>query len=177
MNKNSINNINISSLVDSLKNEDKKYAALSKRFQIMYWILAPVYLVLAIMNLIEDFQPEYVVTSLCMFSSILIFALIFRFYHKEYNSVDYSLPTLEMLKKAADRYKPFRLKGKWVLLAVILMDISLSFNSSLGFELIRTQISFLGAVLFAIFIGFLVWRKKYKPLRDNVIGLIKEMNS
>ena len=42
-------------------------------------------------------------------------SFIFNKYHKEYNNVDYALPTLLMLKKAAYRYYPFRNETKWAI--------------------------------------------------------------
>ena len=114
-------------------------------------------------------------SGLCYVASFFIFAIFFGKFHKEYKYVDYSLPTLKMLKNAAYRYKPFQLKKIWILFAVLFMDGGLSMNTSLDFSVLNIQIYFLGSMLVAALIGLLLWYFKYKPLRDNALRLIAEI--
>ena len=169
-------NQNLIEIINRLKNEDDRYAALSKRIQIVYWILIPIFIILIIHQIVIKNPVVDTIGSIFFLFAILIFALFFKHYYKEYKYVDYSQPTLVMLKKAASRYKPFTLKTLWILLAVILIDAGLSLNTSLGFEFISVQVYFLGAIVLATIIGLLFWRVRYKPLRDTALYLIREIN-
>ena len=80
-----------------------------------------------------------------------------------------------MLKKAADRYKPFKLKTLWAFVAVLVMDVGLVLDIFNDIPLLISQSVFFGVMIIAVGIGLLVWRIKYKPLRDNVLLLIKEI--
>lgn len=179
MTQNKIDNkyINLGQLTSNLKKEDKKYATLSRRFQIVYWVLIPIYLVSMVGHLIEKSPVKDVLSSLCFLFAMLTFALFFRHYYKEYNNVDYSEPTLMMLKKAAYRYKPFQLKTLWVLLAILLIDAGLILNSSLKFDVLRIQIYFFGSITIAMSIGIILWYVRYKPIRDKALHLIKDLNN
>jgi len=168
-------NINLDQLVGKLQKADNRYAKLSKGLQILYWVMIPLYSTLAIIDYTESNNIYDLMSGLCYVASFFIFAIFFGKYQKEYKYADYSLPTLKMLKNAAYRYKPFQLKKIWILFAVLFMDIGLSMNTSLGFAVLNIQIYFLGSMLVAALIGLLIWYVKYKPLRDNALRLVAEI--
>ena len=176
LNNEIMENWNLAEIVNRLKTEDERYAALSKRVQRIYWILIPIFLLSFIKYFVDKKPIAYIISSLCFLFAMLIFALFFMHYYKKYKYVDYSLPTLVMLKEAAYRYKPFQLRSLWIVLAVLLMDAGLSLNTSLAFEFIPVQVCFLGAFVLAMIIGFLIWRVRYKRLRDAALYLIHEIN-
>ena len=162
-------------LIGKLKDKDKSYSNLSKRMQIMYWILIPIYFILIIVHIIDGSGIKDIIGSFFFLLAMLNFAILFKYYHKEYNTVDYSLPTLIMLKKAVARYQPFQLKTIWALLGIVFIDIGLVLNSSLDFQVLWIQLIFLGTVLFSMGIGLIIWWINYKPLRDAALQLIKEL--
>lgn len=168
---------NLLEVTNRLKNEDQKYARLSKRMQIMYWVLIPVYILITLVHWIEESPIVDILGSLSFLLAMLTFALVFKSYHKEFNTIDYSLPTLQLFKKAAKRYQPFQTKSLWVLLAVLFTDAGLSLNSSLGFQLIKIQIYFVGAIILAIGIGMVIWYIRYKPIRDEALHMVHEMEN
>ena len=168
-------NINLDQLVGKLQKEDARYARLSKGLQVIYWVMIPLYSTLAILDYIESNNVYDLMSGLCYVVTLAIFAIFFGKFHKEYKYVDYALPTLKMLKKAASRYKPFQLKKIWLIPAIIIMDAGLCFNTSLNFSVLDIQIYFLGSMLVATLIGLLIWYFKYKPLRDNALRLIAEI--
>lgn len=166
---------NLAEIITRLKNEDDRYAALSKRMQIVYWILILIFMTLIILQIVQKDPVVDIIGSTCFLFAMLLFALFFQHLYKEYKYVDYSQPTLIMLKKAAYRYKPFQLKALWTLLAMLLMDAGLSLNTSLSFKFIYIQACFLGVIVLATVIGLLFWRVRYKPLRDTALELIREI--
>lgn len=174
-NKDINTNNSLEELVDKLKNKDKYYARLSKGLQIVYFILLPIYLLLLIAYIIEGSTWNDIVGMVCFAVSMLIFALFFRMYYEEYNNVDYAKPTLIMLKEAAYRYQPFQLRALWILLALLLMDAGLSL-STFDLEYFGyVQILFLGNLVLAGSIGYIVWWFRYRPLRMDTLRLIKEI--
>ncbi|RZT96867.1 hypothetical protein EV201_1518 [Ancylomarina subtilis] len=168
-------NVNLDQLVGKLQKEDAKYARLSRGLQIVYWIFIPLYTFLAINHYRESGEINDLIGGLCYVISFFIFAIFFGIYHKEYKYADYSLPTLKMLKNAAYRYQPVQVKSIWPFIAVLFMDAGLCLNKSIGFSFIKVQIYFLGAMFIAVMIGLTIWYFKYKPLRDNALSLIAEI--
>lgn len=162
-------------LTIKLKNEDSNYAKISKSFQIMYWVFIPVYLLLSIFELKETGDINYIFSGICYAVSFLVFALVFRNYYREYITVNYSLPTLEMLKKAALRYKLFRLKTLWIVAALLFLDAGLCFNTNSYFNVLKIQALYMGSLLLGVIAGLIVWRIKYKPLRDNLLSMVSEI--
>ncbi len=168
-------NINLDQLVGKLQKEDLRYSNLCKGLKLVYWILIPIYTVLAVVIYFETKEITDLVAGLLFVSSFLIFALIMGYFQKEYNSVDYSLPTLSMLKMAANRYKPFRPKSLWAFIAFFIMDAGFCLSSEYGEDMINKQGYVLALFLASITAGLILWYFKYKPLRDNALRLVTEI--
>jgi len=159
-----------------LKKEDTTYAGISWGLQIIYWVLIPLNALIAVWEYIDSRNVNDIFSGLCIILAFIMFALLIRKYYKEYNSVDYSLPTVQMLKKAAYRYHPFRKSVIWALLAVLLLDAGLTPKRlDNGFSVVSTQIMFGGAIIFGLLIGLIIWYIKYKPIRDEDQQQIKDI--
>ena len=168
-------NVSREALVGRLMKEDQRYSRLSKGIQIVYFILLPLYLILTIIHIIESSSWYEITGSICFTLSMLIFALFFRRYYKEYKYVDYSQPTLIMLKEAAFRYQPFQWRLFWILFALLLMDAGLSLATVQMEHVKLVQIMFLGSIGVSVIIGYALWWVKYRPLRVDALKLIKEI--
>lgn len=163
-------------LISKLKKEDINYASIVKAIQIMYWIFIPLFMIITILEYTETKSINEVISGSCFILSFLIIALFFRKYYKEYKFVDYSLPTIKMLKKAANSYQPFRKNSVWFLPGLLLMDIGLTFDwVGEGTSLIKVQVFFWGLMVIAVIIGLIVWFVKYRPIRDEALQMIKEI--
>lgn len=170
-------NSNLQQLTQRLKNEDSRYAQLSKSFQIVYFVLTSIFSLLIIIHIIKKEPLSELAGALCFLVAMLSFAFFFRKYYREYNNVDYAQPTLIMLKEAAYRYQPFQRRTIWLLIPILLIDAGLALNSSLGFDLLLLQIVWFGVLVIAVCIGLAIWHVRYKPLRDNALQLIKEIEN
>lgn len=177
MTTNKTNNANLLNLTEKLKREDTRYAQISKRFQIVYWVLVVVYITIIIIDAVKQASVIELAGSTCFLLAMLIFAVFFRHYSKEYNKVDYALPTLLMLKQAAYRYRPFDRKQLWVLMAILLSDAGLTLGKEYYVDVIWVHIGFLGAVLVGVLIGLAFWYTRYKPLRDGALQLISDIET
>ncbi len=167
--------LSLDQLVSKLKNQDVTYSRLSKRFYIFYLIFIPVLIALAIIEFSDTKDMNIVFWASSMSIAFGIFALLFKSYFKEYGHVDYAKSTMEMLEGAVYRYQPFQTKTIWVLLALIFVDLGLVFRISDRSNFLQTQLIFISILVVAIIAGLAVWYIKYKPIRDNAMRLIKEL--
>lgn len=167
---------NLSKLTGKLKKEDRRYAAIVMVIQIFYWIFIPLFIIKTVEQYSDSHNINDLISGVALVLGFLIIALTFRKYYKDYQYVDYSLPTLEMLKKAAYRYQPFQKRGLWIVPGLLLMNVGLTFDwIKEGKSVLDSQVFFLGAILSGVLLGLVLWYLKYKPLRDNIRKLIKEI--
>ena len=162
-------------LVGKLKTEDANYATISRVIQVVYWILIPLYMIMTIRHYADSGDSRQLLAGACMILAFLIFALFFGKYYREYKNVNYALPTIFMLKEAAYRYKPFQGKIIWVAVALGLMDAGLFINQQNAGVAAGGQIVFVGAVMLGLAAGLIIWYIRYKPLRDEALRLIAEI--
>jgi hypothetical protein len=167
---------NLDGLINNLMKEDEQYAGLSKRLQTVYWIMSLIFIFVIVIQIFGKCSVVDILGNICFLFAMLIFGLLFKHYYREYKYVDYSQPTLVMLKKAAYRYKPFQLKTLWAVLAILLVDAGLSLNTTLGFNFFWLQVFYLGIVILSAMIGLLIWCGRYKPIRDSALSLIREID-
>lgn len=173
---------NLEKLVQGLKNEDASNLKLTTGFAWVMWLLAPVYLLLAIIEMIRE-APSLDNLGFIFFSlGFFAFGLLFRSLKNDYQAVDYGIPTVEMLHKAAQRYKFWQLKTFLTIIPMLLVCLATSFslqdripNPDLMTRIILVFIGYFLFLCVGIFIGYLVWRKKQKPLRDHALVLLKEI--
>lgn len=166
---------NLSKMVDDLKNADTKYANIVKGVQVIYWIIIPIYMILIGVHIFNKAPIPEILGTCCMLVGMVIFAFLMRHYYKTYSKVDYSLPTLLMLKQAAYRYKPFQRQAIWALLAIIMIDLGLSFMNYAEFNFWNTQMWFLPLIGLSVIGGLIWWYVRYRPLRNGALALIKEI--
>ncbi|MBR8537610.1 hypothetical protein KDU71_18720 [Carboxylicivirga sediminis] len=167
----------ISGLIKQLKAKDTNYSAISKRMQLIYWTLCPLYLFIIIMQIVEHSPSKEIISSFCFLFAMVTFALLFRKYQKEYAEVDYSQPTLLMLKKAVNRYEPFSSRTIGIIPGILLVDIGLTIKVSDQTDALLTQLVFIGAVGIGLVAGMIWWYIQYKPLRDHAQQLIDDIES
>lgn len=170
-------NLNITNLISSLKEKDSNYSRLSKNLKYVYYALVPVYIILTIVELSVEYNIYILVKGVCFTLAMSIFAIVFTIFQKKYGNVDYSEPTLTMLKKAASRYKIFKKETWWALVSVLLIDVGMTFEPHLEESFWEFQFIYLGVFLIAYGIGVAIWYKKYKPLRADALNLIKEIEA
>ncbi len=169
-------------LVRGLKKEDTRHLGLTKMFEWIMWLFAPFYFLIFVLGMIID-HPEIDKVGFLFFSlGFLAFALFFNSLHKEYKSVYYGVSTMEMLRKAADRYALWQTKTYLTIIPVLLIALGFSFVAQKFFpfanQAVRILVGF-GSILLVTFcsglVGYFIWRKRQKPLRDKALALLREM--
>ena len=171
----------IDSLVVNLKKEDLRNLNLMKSFKWIYLVMIIAYALLMVVNPDPDLKLHTRISGICYVVAFGIFMLIFRKYHKEYSEIDYTVPVLEMLSKAAKRYK-FRWKSILICLpSIILIDIGVVLsdffiNPEIDWSsIVIFQLIYFGLMTTSGFVGYIIWRTRQKPLYDGAMQLLKEL--
>lgn len=176
------NSVDMDSLINRVKAEDAKNLRITKSFQWIYIVLIVIYTALLI------FDPTITnldrIIGAFYIASFIAFILIFRKGYKEFKSIDYSLPVIEMLRETANRYRLRIGKLLSLIIPILLMDVGVTLRfyddllpmSPLNRVLI-VQAIYIPVFTISALIGVLVWRKKQKPLRDRAIELIEEIEN
>jgi len=180
--QNNKTNFDLDQLVKGLQKEDSRNLKMTSNFVILMWVLAPFYLFLAIVGVILD-NPSIDQIGFIFFSfGFLAFGFLFKSLKHDYKSVDYGISTIEMLRNAAKRYKLWQLKTYLTIIPVALISVAASLTIQKGIPhpdlTMRLLIVFTGYTLLmtiAFFVGYLIWRKRQKPLRDKALQLLAEI--
>ncbi len=174
--------INLNELVGKLKKEDNRNLRITKGFQIMMWIFAPLYLALFLLDPHHNAQPAQRWAGVAYATAFTVFALYFRKYYKIYSKVDYSLPTAEMLQQVVNRYQLWRWDLLIIIVPVVLVNVGqiLSGYGEDGMyentsEILTGMLIYYGMIAVSFCVGVFMWSKRQKPLRDNAILLLKEL--
>ncbi|HZH72435.1 MAG TPA: hypothetical protein VFD91_08090, partial [Mariniphaga sp.] len=68
-------------------------------------------------------------------------------------------------------------KMLWIVLAIFLMNTGMNYNSLGTDESLLAQVVFLGAILIGFMGGLLLSYIKYRPLRNDILRLIDEIEN
>ena len=172
-------------VVDQLKSLDTKNRRLMFWMFITYLVIALVYIGLMIFDPGPDLISENRIIYLSYILMFIVSALFFRYQYRKTYRVDYTAPVLKMLESARDRHR-FMKPGKiwFVLFLVIFCDIIVTWvmlDSSwfvgwtLLLKIVVIQFSYFAIIALSLFVGFLIWRKKSRPLVRNLNRIIEEL--
>jgi hypothetical protein len=176
------NTVNMDTLLAGLKKEDGKNLRLMRNYKWFLWIMVVVYSLLLVINPDPDVELHSRFTGLCYVTAFSLFALVFNKLYKEFRAVDYSVTSFEMLSAAAKRYRfqPERLL--YLLPSLLLIDAGFTisiFNRWQSFaplnRILVVQAIYFSVIIIALFAGYLIWRFKKKPHRDNALRMLKEL--
>ncbi|BDX38174.1 hypothetical protein CYCD_15290 [Tenuifilaceae bacterium CYCD] len=176
-------NNDMDSLIANLRKEDSRNLKLMRNFKWIYLVMIVLYALLMVVNPDPDLELHHRLTGVCYVVAFGLFVLIFRKYHKEYSEVDYSLPVVEMLTKAAKRYK-FRWKSILICMpSIILIDIGVVLSDFFAIpeidwsSIINFQLIYFGLMIISGFAGYIIWRVRQKPLYEGAMQLLKELQN
>ncbi len=167
-------------LIHKLQHEDKKLFRMYWGVSIVYLILTPVYALIYLLD--PELIPIQRLGGMLVVAGFVTFVLLFRLRIKEFRAIDYSLPTILMLKKTIRRYSLWKTELWWALLGIAFMDCGLALSRFKSAELganidpiLHAQYTILPAVTIGFLIGYVWWYLKHKPIRDNAQRLLDEL--
>jgi hypothetical protein len=181
-NNNNKTTVTLEALIQNLQGEDRRNLALSRIMMSVMIGVAIFYVIILVIKSIVGGPIIETIGGLLVMLAFIIFAWIFRSYTHEYKAIDYGLPTTQMLSKAARRYKLFQGRSFLLFFPLAIEDLGLMMLMHDVFSgpqaLIRIVIAqsfFVGVLCIAFYVGYLIWRKRQKPLRDHALRLLEEL--
>lgn len=182
-NNSDTNNFNdMNALLTSFKKEDTRNARKMKSFKWLFLIMIIFYTALIVVNPDPDLAMSDRISGLCYVSAFAIFAVLFKKYHSVFLKVDYSVSSFEMLNQAVRRYDLIFSRFLFILPSLLLIDAGLIFSEFSGWtggallhRILFVQAFYIPVMLIAAFAGYLIWRRKQKPLRDAALKMLEEL--
>lgn len=164
-------------LVSRLKAKDAMHAFVYRVIQIIFIVFIPLFMLFTLVPYFITGNITPIISMPFYIFAFVIFAYGLTRSYKTFKNVDYSLPTLQMLKQAANRYKPVNTEFLWFILALGVISIGLSIEKYGKIIAIQTLILPAGLIVLGLITGLITWYFKFKPIRDDVIRLIKEIEN
>jgi hypothetical protein len=172
----------MNALLASFKKEDARNTREMKFFKWLFLIMIIIYTALMIVNPDPSLAINVRISGFCYVSAFAIFAVLFKKYHSDFRTIDYSVSLSEMLNQAAKRYDFNFSKFLFVLPSILLIDAGITISELSGWtaavllnRILIVQVFYLPIMLISAFTGYLIWRRKQKPLRDTALQLLEEM--
>ena len=177
------NNFNdMNALLTSFKKEDTRNARKMKSFKWLFLIMIIFYTALIVVNPDPSLAMSDRISGLCYVSAFVIFALLFKKYHSDFLRIDYSVSSSEMLEQAAKRYDLTFSRYLFILPSILLIDAGLVISEisrwtavELLDRILYVQAFYIPLMVISAFTGYLIWRRKQKPLRDAALKLLEEL--
>jgi hypothetical protein len=182
-NSSDANNFNdMNTLMTRFKEEDSRNTRKMKFFKWLFLVMIIIYTALFVVNPDPSLAMRYRISGLCFVSAFALFAVFFKKYHSDFRKVDYSVSSFEMLNQAAKRYDLTFSRYLFMLPSILLIDAALVVSEisewttvELLNRILYVQAFYIPIMLISAFTGYLIWRKKQKPLRDTALRLLEEL--
>jgi len=182
-NSSDANNFNdMNALMTRFKEEDNRNTRKMKFFKWLFLVMIIIYTALFVVNPDPSLAMRYRISGLCFVSAFALFAVFFKKYHSEFRKVDYSVSSFEMLNQAAKRYDLTFSRYLFMLPSILLIDAAVVVSEisewttvELLNRILYVQAFYIPIMLISAFTGYLIWRKKQKPLRDAALRLLEEL--
>ncbi|MFA6125862.1 MAG: hypothetical protein WC699_01025 [Bacteroidales bacterium] len=171
-------------VVEQLKNLDNKNKRLMYRMFILYVVFAVFYLGLMILNPDPELTIANRIQGVIYVLVFVVAAFFFRHHYRKTYQADYTAPVLKMLEDARERHQLLRPGKIWFILFIVLVsDFAVTWALTdqtwpVSWSLLETilviQAGYFAVMGISYLIGYLVWRKKSRPLVRNLTRLIDE---
>lgn len=152
----------------------------------LYLIFSIFYIFLFIINPDPALTSNDRITGLSFVVAFIIGTIYFVWEYRNFKKVDYSLPIITILEKTEKRYRFFR--SKWIPVIFIVAIVSFGITLSYVDRLAYWDVSLLGKILaiqgvywaimfIAGIIGYLIWRKRSRPIWKDAKTLLEELKN
>ena len=171
-------------VVDQLKRLDTKNKKLMFRMFVFYLVFAVFYLGLMILNPDPELTLENRLQGVLYVLMFLVAAFFFRHHYRKTYEADYTAPVLKMLEDARERHKLLKPGKIWfIIFIVITCDVVVTWaladqtwpaNWTRLATILVIQAGYFTIMAISYLVGYLIWRKKSRPLVRNLTMLIEE---
>ena len=165
---------NLPAFILKVEKQDNLFRVVYMAIIILYLIIIVAQLAIVLISVYNNIPFIKWMSNLGILIPFLIILYYLNKRYIEYKRADYSLPSYSVLKNMEKRYRAFRPADLWVLAGLIILGISMGIDNPMGF--INFQLGYWTMMLVAMLGGHIYWRIKIKPLRDNALQLLKELD-
>jgi hypothetical protein len=178
------NSIDMEKFIAKLKDEDKTYLILMKTFKWIYLALTGLYALFYIVFPFRDATSSLRLSDLLFIIAFIILFFIFNKYHRLFRKVDYSVPLSEMLQNVINRYQLSVASFLEASIPLVLIDLSITLTmyNDLSWMNPLIRVIVIQAFLIPLFVGagiagYIIWKKKHKPLVVNAKQMLSDLNA
>jgi hypothetical protein len=144
--------------------------------------MIPVYTFLLVLFPSDDVLLVERLGGLCFVLSFVVFAVLFSKKAREFKTIDYSQPSVQMLESAVKRYRLWKPELAWALFAILFLDAGMVLmriprteSDSLLMVILKVQYVLVPLIAGGFVVGIIWWYLKHKPLRDYALQLLKAL--
>lgn len=172
-------------IIESFKTADKIQ---KRKLNLMYIILIISGLAFMISLSLTSVFSNFVLLAVSniILVIMIIIAISLRSKYTEKNRIDYSLTTLELLKKAERSYRFWN--SEWIFIVILILTCNLIVSTIFRFVplseawsplslTIIAQSVYLPLLGIAFLFEWISWKKVRKQLREKTLGLIRDLES
>ncbi len=176
----------VDQIVSILKQKDTKRSRMLKLLFTAFVLAVVVYIISIIIMGYPNLSTIQILIANILMILIIIGSLVVYEKVVKASRIDYSLPVLEMLKKAEQKYK--FIDNQWIIfvLLILLVNLAISIVFKLFIFPIKWSMIELTLVSMSVFIPLLVavivgvwysWKKNQLPIKNKIKKMIDEMES
>jgi hypothetical protein len=177
--------IDVDNLINRTQKEDNRNKGLMKGVFVLYLICTILYAVMLLFNPDPDLTLTDRLGGMCYVAAFLVGTIYFRREYLIYKTLDYTLPLLQLLESTEKRYRFYSRKWFPVIVVVTLIDIGISISMTGQTHLwaqtpLHKFLIIQGVYWFFVlgsgFVGYLIWRKRSRPIWRDAKTLLSELN-
>lgn len=176
--------VDTENLILRMQKEDKRNKKIMMGMFFLYLIFSIFYTFLFLINPDPKLTSTDRITGLSFVVAFIIGTIYFVWEYRNFKKVDYSLPIITILEKTEKRYRFFR--TKWMPVMIIVSIVSFGITLSYIDQLAYWDVSLFGKILaiqgvywaimfIAGIIGYLIWRKRSRPIWKDAKTLLEEL--
>jgi len=176
--------VDTENLILRMQKEDKRNKKIMMGMFFLYHIFSIFYTFLFLINPDPKLTSTDRITGLSFVVAFIIGTIYFIWEYRNFKKVDYSLPIITILEKTEKRYRFFR--TKWMPVMIIVSIVSFGITLSYIDQLAYWDVSLFGKILaiqgvywaimfIAGIIGYLIWRKRSRPIWKDAKTLLEEL--
>ncbi len=178
--------VDTENLIARMQKEDRRNKRNMYGLFFVYLAFSLIYFFLFVIN------PDPLLSAMHRFAGIL-FVIAFMigtvflwFRYKKFKNLDYTLPLVQVLEKTVERYCYWGKKWITVSIIIILIDIGFTISYYAKFEywdvafwikILVIQAFYWGLMALAGFVGYLIWRRRSRPIWRDARKLLDELKN
>jgi hypothetical protein len=178
--------IDTENLIFRMQKEDRRNKKIMMGMFIIYLVFSLLYTFIFIINPDPDLTSTHRMAGLSYVIAFFVGTLYFVWEYRNYKKVDYSLPLISLLEKTKKRYRFFSFK--WIPALIVVAIISYGFTITYierlsGWSVIMIekvlaiQVIYWTIMVIAGFVGYLIWRKRSRPILRDTKSLLEELKN